>query len=171
MILNKVEGRRNPRARHDSRLTVSGSTATRLHRIRSQRGVLRHLEIPGVSLNIQDPLLRLTGRPTANRWFLPLSSSQWGQTLPTTSVMFPVRTESRGHAQGGKKIPGLNMIEVKTSCTAMKAAWTSKLYKCKDETWTIIPRKYLENCEIEKVLCMNFENEKRLPNKVTTILF
>ena len=50
----------------------------------------------------------------------------------------------------------------------MKAAWASKLYKCKDETWTIIPRKYLENCEIEKVLCMNFENEKQNPIKLPT---
>ena len=59
MTLEKLEGRRNLRARHGSRLTVSS-----LHvytEIRGQRGVLEHLEIPGVSLNLQDPLLRLTG--------------------------------------------------------------------------------------------------------------
>ena len=60
------------------------------------------------------------------------------------------------------------MIDVKNFCTAMKAAWASKLYKCKDESWAIIPRKYLENCEIEKVLCMNFENEKHNPIKLPT---
>ena len=38
------------------------STANCLHRIRCQKGVLRHLEIPEVSLNLQVPLLRLTGR-------------------------------------------------------------------------------------------------------------
>ena len=37
------------------------STASRLDRIRGQRGVLVHVEIPGMSLNLQDPLLRLTG--------------------------------------------------------------------------------------------------------------
>ena len=34
------------------------------------------------------------------------------------------------------------MIDVKNFCTAVNAAWASILYKCKDETWTIIPRKY-----------------------------
>ena len=43
---------------------VKTPRSPRLHRIRGQRGVLVHVDIPGVSLNIQDPLLRLT----ANRW-------------------------------------------------------------------------------------------------------
>ena len=34
---------------------------SRLDRIRGQRGVLVHVEIPDMSLNLQDPLLRLTG--------------------------------------------------------------------------------------------------------------
>ena len=37
------------------------SMASRLDRIRCQRGVLVHVEIPDMSLNLQDPLLRLTG--------------------------------------------------------------------------------------------------------------
>ena len=42
-------------------LPCRASTASRLDRIRGQRGVLVHVEIPGMSLNLQDPLLRLTG--------------------------------------------------------------------------------------------------------------
>ena len=56
MILKKVEGRHNPRALRDSRLTMSG--------------LYGHTSTPnstpgdswGVSLNLHDPLLRLTER-------------------------------------------------------------------------------------------------------------
>ena len=90
MILKKVEGRRNPRARHDSRLTVSGLLGHP-----STPKPERRVETPGDPWGVpQPPGLSSPAYgtpPMANRWFLPLSSSQWGQTLPTTSVMFPVR--------------------------------------------------------------------------------
>ena len=107
MILKKVEGRRNPRAWHGSRLTVSGLHG---HPSTPNPRPKRRAETPGDPWGVPQPPGPSSPAygtpPTANRWFLPLSSSQWGQTLPTTSVMFPVRIEPRGHAQGGKKIPG-----------------------------------------------------------------
>ena len=108
MILKKVEGRRNPRAWHGSRLTVSGLHG---HPSTPNPRPKRRVETPGDPWGVSQPPGPSSPAygtpPTANRWFLPLSSSQWGQTLPTTSVMFPVRIEPRGHAQGGKKIPGI----------------------------------------------------------------
>ena len=109
----KVERRRNPRAWHGSRLTVSG-----LHGPPSSLNwrPKRRVETPGDPWGVLQPPGPSSPAygtpPTANRWFLPLSSSQWGQTLTTTSVIFPVRNEPRGHAQGGKKIPGSNMVRV-----------------------------------------------------------
>ena len=107
MILKKVEGRRNPRAWHGSRLTMSGLHG---HPSTPNPRPKRRVETPGDPWGVPQPPGPSSPAygtpPTANRWFLPLSSSQWGQTLPTTSVMFPVRIEPRGHAQGGKKIPG-----------------------------------------------------------------
>ena len=111
MILKKVEGRRNPRAWHGSRLTVSGLHG---HPSTPNPRPKRRVETPGDPWGVPQPPGPSSPAygtpPTANRWFLPLSSSQWGQTLPTTSVMFPVRIEPRGHAQGGKKIPGSNQL-------------------------------------------------------------
>ena len=108
MILKKVEGRRNPRAWHGSRLTVSGLHS---HPSTPNPRPKRRVGTPGDPWGVPQPPGPSSPAygtpPTANRWFLPLSSSQWGQTLPTTSVMFPVRIEPRGHAQGGKKIPGI----------------------------------------------------------------
>ena len=107
MILKKVEGRRNPRAWHGSRLTVSGLHG---HPSTPNPRPKRRVETPGDPWGVPQPPGPSSPAygtpPTAKRWFLPLSSSQWGQTLPTTSAMFPVRIEPRGHAQGGKKIPG-----------------------------------------------------------------
>ena len=107
MILKKEEGRRNPRAWHGSRLTVSGLHG---HPSTPNPRPKRRVETPGDPWGVPQPPGPSSPAygtpPTANRWFLPLSSSQWGQTLPTTSVMFPVRIEPRDRAQGGKKIPG-----------------------------------------------------------------
>ena len=36
---------------------------------------------------------------------------------------------------------GLNMIDLKSYCDAMKAVWAYRLYNAKDETWSIIPQK------------------------------
>ena len=102
MILKKVEGRRNPRVWHGSRLTVSGLHG---HPSTPNPRPKRRVETPGDPWGVPQPPGPSSPAygtpPTANRWFLPLSSSQWRQTLPTTSVMFPVRIEPRGHAQGG----------------------------------------------------------------------
>ena len=114
MILKKVEGRRNPRAWHGNRLTVSGLHG---HPSTPNPRPKRRVETPGDPWGVPQPPGPSSPAygtpPTANRWFLPLSSSQWGQTLPTTSVMFPVRIEPRGHAQGGKKIPGKTVSRLK----------------------------------------------------------
>ena len=61
---------------------------------------------------------------------------------------------------------GLNMIDLKSYCTAMKAIWAYRLYKATNETWSIIPQKYFENCNIKLVLCMNTEKEKHIPIKL-----
>lgn len=45
----------------------------------------------------------------------------------------------------------------------MKAVWAQRLYNSKEETWAILPSKHFENCGIEKLLCMNAENEKHIP--------
>ena len=111
MILKKVEGRRNPRAWHGSRLTVSGLHG---HPSTPNPRPKRRVETLGDPWGVPQPPGPSSPAygtpPTANRWFLQLSSSQWGQTLPTTSVMFPVSIEPRCHAQGGKKIPGIKIL-------------------------------------------------------------
>ena len=110
MILKKVEGRRNPRAWRGSLLTVSG-----LHGLPSTPNLRpkRRVETPGDPWGVPQPLGPSSSAygtpPTANRWLLPLSSSQWGQTLPTMPVLFSMTIETRGHAQGGMKIPGNNL--------------------------------------------------------------
>ena len=120
MILKKVEGRRNPRAWHGSRLTESGLHG---HPSTPNPRPKRRVETPGDPWGVPQPPGPSSPAygtpPTANRWFLPLSSSQWGQTLPNTSVMFPVRIEPRGHAQGGKKIPGKYLIMYKLQTGAI----------------------------------------------------
>ena len=54
---------------------------------------------------------------------------------------------------------GLNIIDLKSYCTAMNAY---RLY----ETRSIIPQKYFENCNIKLVLCMNTEKERHIPIKL-----
>lgn len=61
---------------------------------------------------------------------------------------------------------GLNMIDFKTFCSSMRAAWAYKLYKSDGENWSIIPKKYLEKCGIEMLMCMNFQTEKQIPIKL-----
>ena len=57
----------------------------------------------------------------------------------------------------------IRMIDFKAFCVAMKAVWVTRLYKSKNETWTIIPNKYMESCGINNWLQMNIDKEKRLP--------
>ena len=61
---------------------------------------------------------------------------------------------------------GLNMIDLKSYCVAMKAVWAYRLYNAKNETWSIIPQKYFENCDIQTILCMNTDKEKHIPIKL-----
>lgn len=61
---------------------------------------------------------------------------------------------------------GIRMIDFKTFCVAMKAVWATRLYKSKNETWTIIPNKYMESCGINIWLQMNIDKEKLLPLKL-----
>ena len=58
---------------------------------------------------------------------------------------------------------GINMIDVKTFNTSMKATWISKLYNGQNETWTAIPRKLMSKCELKFLLNMNTEMEKQIP--------
>lgn len=61
---------------------------------------------------------------------------------------------------------GMNMIDFKSFCIAMKAIWAYRLYKSKNETWTIIPLKYIENesCDLSILMNMNYEKEKNDSN-------
>ena len=38
--------------------------------------------------------------------------------------------------------------------------------KCKQETWSIIPKKHLDNIGIKQILCMNIEHDKQIPFKL-----
>ena len=58
---------------------------------------------------------------------------------------------------------GINMIDVKTFNTSMKAAWNSKLYNGQNETWTAILRKLMSKCELKFLLNMNTEMAKQKP--------
>ena len=59
----KLEGRKKSQGKAWQPIDrVEPPRPPRLHRIRGQRGVLAHVEIPGMSLNLQDPLFRLTGK-------------------------------------------------------------------------------------------------------------
>ena len=48
----------------------------------------------------------------------------------------------------------------------MKAVWAYRLYNAKDETWSLIPQKCFENCDIQTILCMNTDNENHIPIKL-----
>ena len=62
MTLEKLEERRNIMGKAWQPIDrVEPPRPPRLHRIRGQRGVLVHVDIPDMSLNLKDPLLRLTG--------------------------------------------------------------------------------------------------------------
>ena len=58
---------------------------------------------------------------------------------------------------------GLNMIDLKSYCSAMKAVWAQRLYNATNETWAIIPQKYFETCDISLIMCMNADKGKHIP--------
>lgn len=62
---------------------------------------------------------------------------------------------------------GMNMVDVKSFHKALKAAWAGRLWRKQTETWTAIPRMYMKNCDINMLMCMNFEKEKQIPIKTT----
>ena len=51
------------------------------------------------------------------------------------------------------------MLDFRSFCISIKAAWAWKLYNCNKEIWRIIPRKYFEKCDIASLLCMNSDKE------------
>ena len=57
----------------------------------------------------------------------------------------------------------LNMIDLKSYCSAMKAVWAQRLYNASNETWAILPQKYFETCDISLILCMNADKGKHIP--------
>ena len=61
---------------------------------------------------------------------------------------------------------GLQMVDFKAFCQAMKAVWAVRLLKKTSENWSIIPSKYMEQCNIKTLMCMNIRTEKDLPIKL-----
>ena len=61
---------------------------------------------------------------------------------------------------------GMKMLDLKSFCAAAKAVWCQRLYTSKDETWTILPKTYMEHCEINLIMCMNIDKESLLPVKI-----
>ena len=61
---------------------------------------------------------------------------------------------------------GMKMLDFKSFCFASKAVWCQRLYNSSLETWTIIPQKYMEQCNINLLMCMNIEKEKLLPVRI-----
>ena len=61
---------------------------------------------------------------------------------------------------------GMQMIDFKSFCLAMKAVWAARLYKVTNDTWSIIPNKYMEQCDISTLMCMDMQKEKNLPIKL-----
>ena len=62
---------------------------------------------------------------------------------------------------------GVNMVDVKSFHMALKASWAGRLWHKQTETWTAIPRMYMKNCDINMLMCMNFEKDKQIPIKTT----
>ena len=61
---------------------------------------------------------------------------------------------------------GMQRIDFKSFCHAMKAVWAARLYKTTNTTWSIIPNKYMEHCNINTLMCMNMQKEKDIPIKL-----
>ena len=55
---------------------------------------------------------------------------------------------------------GLKMIDFRSFCLASKAIWSQRLLNSNNETWTIIPKKYMDKCGIEILMSMNIERNK-----------
>ena len=61
---------------------------------------------------------------------------------------------------------GLKMIDFRSFCLASKAIWSQRLLNSNNETWTIIPKKYMEKCGIEILMSMNIERKQIFPFKL-----
>ena len=55
------------------------------------------------------------------------------------------------------------MIDFKSFCLAAKAVWCQRMYNKSNETWTIIPQKYMEDCSLELLMHFNIDKEKQIP--------
>ena len=60
---------------------------------------------------------------------------------------------------------GMNMIDFKSFCTAMKAIWAERLYKVKMKLGVLF-QKYMEKCSIVRLMCMNHNKSKLIPVKL-----
>lgn len=61
---------------------------------------------------------------------------------------------------------GIKMVDLKSFHTSLKAVWACRLWQKQSETWTAIPRMYMKHCDINMLMCMNFEKEKHIPIKI-----
>ena len=60
----------------------------------------------------------------------------------------------------------MKMLDIKSFCVAAKAVWCQRLYESTIETWSILPKSYMNNCEINLLMRMNTDKEKLLPIKL-----
>ena len=58
---------------------------------------------------------------------------------------------------------GLKMIDFKSFCLAAKAVWCQRLINRSNETWTIIPQKYMEGCSLALLMRLNIDKDKQIP--------
>ena len=61
---------------------------------------------------------------------------------------------------------GMKMLDIKSFCVAAKAVWCQRLYESTNETWSILPKSYMNNCEINLLMRMSIDKENLLPIKL-----
>ena len=58
------------------------------------------------------------------------------------------------------------MLELRSFFLAAKAVWAQRLYNSKDEIWTIIPKKHMEQSNISLLMSTNIDKEKSITIKL-----
>ena len=61
---------------------------------------------------------------------------------------------------------GMKMLDLKSFCLAAKAVWCQRIYMSKNETWSILPKAYMDHCEINLLMCMNIDKENSIPIRI-----
>ena len=61
---------------------------------------------------------------------------------------------------------GMKMLDLKSFCLAAKAVWCQRIYMSKNETWSILPKAYMDHCEINLLMCMNKDKENSIPIRI-----